>query len=147
MKDDLMRLLEKEKNFHVRLLRYADMREVFTITEIRTDLSLIAEQITLLHRETENGNFFERVGNSSNGEDKYMLTLEGKSRLLEYDELVLARNSSREAKRYAIIAIIISVIALAASIGIGVIQLITTQNVKISNESIKTEVINLKDIE
>lgn len=146
MKDDLKKLMEKEKNFHVRLLRYADIRQVFTITEVRSDLSLIAEQITFLHREIENGKFFLRVGDSSEGEYKYMLTLEGKSRLLEYDELILARNSSREARHYSIIAIVISVIALVVSIGIGVLQITTIQNVNVLNESIKAEIINSSDM-
>jgi len=51
------------------------------------------------------------------------LNIEGYFKLLEYRELSEARKSSREAKTYAIAAILISIATLAASIAFSIMSL------------------------
>lgn len=63
-----------------------------------------------LGRET----FFIRVGDPSNR--KYYLNVEGYFKLLEYRELNDARRSSKEARTYAVVAIVLSIITLLVSI-------------------------------
>ena len=58
--------------------------------------------------------FFIYVGDPSNR--KYYLNIEGYFKLLDYRELNEARKSSNEARKYAIMAIIISFITLFVSI-------------------------------
>lgn len=122
----LEKLLRTEKNLQIRILRYADMG-IFTITEAQRDLALMPDEVAFLQSEVSRGEgFFSNMGGGSGSEYRYLLTLEGKSRLLEYDEMVLAQRNSREAKRLAIIAILIS-------IAVGAVQLFWTQDVRIIN--------------
>jgi len=58
--------------------------------------------------------FFIYVGDPSNR--KYYLNIEGYFKLLDYRELNDARKSSKEARRYAVVAIAISIITLLVSI-------------------------------
>lgn len=124
----LEEFLRKETNLHIRVLRYADAHPAFTMPEIIDDLNLFTEQITFLQREVATGKFLVNVGDSPNGRGyRYMLTLEGKSRLIEYDELTEARRSSKEARWIAIAAVIISIM-------VGLFQIFNVQDVRIVNE-------------
>ena len=82
-----------------------------------------------LARET----FFIFVGDPSNR--KYYLNVEGYFKLLEYRELSDARKSSKEAKKYAIAAIVISIITLAISIYFSNMEL--KQKTTIDNKQFK----------
>ncbi len=73
---------------------------------------------------------------SKDGKDFYALTSSGLSTAIDYIELREARRSSKIATWTAIAAILIS-------IAVGAWQIITTQDVRVTNEMIKTEILNL----
>lgn len=77
--------------------------------------------------------FFIYVGEPSNR--KYYLNIEGYFKLLEYRELSDARKSSKEAKIYAIAAIVISIITLLVSIYFSNMEL--KQKTTIDNKQFK----------
>jgi len=77
--------------------------------------------------------FFIYVGDPSNR--KYYLNIEGYFKLLDYRELSEARKSSNEARKYAIMAIIISFITMLVSIYFSYMTL--EQKTTIDNEQFK----------
>ena len=106
----------EDEGLHIKILRGALHYEVFTVEEISRRLDLNQEQTAFLTQELHHtAPFFKYVGSSEQG-SKYMLSLEGRSRLLEYDELKEARKNARDAQLYASLALIVSVIGVLVQI-------------------------------
>lgn len=83
--------------------------------------------------------FLLDIGSSFDRDDyKISVTFEGVTSLLDFIELKHARQNSRDAKRYSLLAIGISVFALIFSVVIGLIQL---------NSSVKIDACQLTKIE
>jgi hypothetical protein len=117
----------KKISTQVKILRYAEGHPGFIEREMFVDLDLTRDERDFFTRESDNGGgkYFCRIDPVRAGaEHRYMLSMEGQSRLVEHDELTFARQASQEAKRLAWIAIAISVI-------VGGIQVFMIQDVRI----------------
>ncbi|MFM2424210.1 MAG: hypothetical protein RLZZ70_601 [Candidatus Parcubacteria bacterium] len=97
------------EDMHIRILREALAREAFTVAEMSERLKLNQEQLAFLNEELHHTSpFFKLVGGGNVSGYKYMLSLEGRSRLLEYDELKEARENAYKASVMAMWALIVS---------------------------------------
>lgn len=115
--------IDKE-DIHIQMLRYALTNPGFTPKQIKNDLYLDTPQTVFLLSQLGRREFFEYIGMSEEykvlSQDepyymKYMLSFEGRSRLLEYDELKEARENAYNAQQYASWALIVSGIGVAIS--------------------------------
>ena len=95
-------------DFYVRVLRWAKKKgsEGFSLSDIEKDLSLTKNQFQLIDH-TANVDESVFVGPDSHT-SKYELSFEGYFKLLEYDELQEARESARQARFYAISAMVLT---------------------------------------
>lgn len=99
-----------EEDAHVKILRYALDNPNFTHADLIQNLNLNYEQQVFIGTEvSSNDSFFTYVGGSGDGRGmRFMLSFEGRSRLLEYDELKEARQNSRQAFWISIFALLLS---------------------------------------
>lgn len=101
---------KSKDNLYVKVLRWAKEKgaEGFSLYEMDQDLSLTKKQSNLIEytANTDQSVFI----NPENGSSKFKLSFEGYFKLLEYDELQEARASAKQARFYAIFAILISAI-------------------------------------
>lgn len=105
------------KDLYIQLLKYADHKVEFTMQELFNDLNLNQEEKDLFAWQLiHNKLLFDNVRISANAETIFTISVEGKFKLLEYEELTEARISSKEAKKQAFRAIIISWVFALASI-------------------------------
>ena len=109
------------KNFYIEILKYADDKREFILNELFDDLKLDQEEKNLICQKLINSKLlFYNTGkekiNQTGKHSIFTISIEGKFKLLEYEELVDARQSSKEAKWIAIIAMIISAILAIGSI-------------------------------
>ncbi len=107
---------DEEADFHIKFLRYALTNQNFTYFDICNDLELSEEEKIFTQQELQYpSEYFTITGNTNEANahgvnvHKYMLSLEGRSRLLEYDELKEARKNAHYAQIMAFAAFIISV--------------------------------------
>jgi hypothetical protein len=116
---------QQEEGLHIQILRYALANPGFTPKMIRNDLNLNHSETAFLLSQLHKGEFFQNNGMSdectgdSRGASymtKYMLSFEGRSRLLEYDELKEARENAHKAHVYAMFALIVSAIGVMVQI-------------------------------
>jgi hypothetical protein len=143
-------MIRKNKNIYIRILEYGnDHPDGFSLFQIRDDLGLSEDMFKLINVESygEGGSrvFLPagKINKCKYGTEitKFILSFEGKFKLLEYKELEEARRSSLCATIFASLAIIIS-------IAVGVIQINNIQEVYITNDKLKldsplkTEIIN-----
>ncbi|MES2749408.1 MAG: hypothetical protein V4606_03375 [Patescibacteria group bacterium] len=108
---------ETEEDIHVKILRYALDNPNFTHADLIQNLKLNYEQQVFIGTEVStNGPFFTYVGGSGDGRGmRFMLSFEGRSRLLEYDELKEARQNSKQAFVISIFALVISIVSIFAN--------------------------------
>ena len=107
---------ESKDDFYVRVLRWAKKKgsEGFSLSDIKKDLSLTKNQFQLIdHTANVDESVFVRPDSHKS---IYELSFEGYFKLLEYDELQEARASAKEARFYAIFAMLIS--SILALIGV-----------------------------
>jgi hypothetical protein len=119
--------MKKKESTQIRIMRYAEEHPAFIDREMFIALNLTNDEKEFFAREVEVGGgvYFCRINPARAGaEHRYMLSLEGQSRLGEHDELIFARQASQEAKRLAWIAIAISLI-------VGGVQIFWTQDVRV----------------
>lgn len=113
---------QKEEDLHISVLRFVLKNPGATPMGLIEKLLLDSreEKIFLLNQ-FRRKEFFEEVGQSENlnpsvlGNDyyvKYMLSFEGRSRLLEYDELKEARENARSAFWMALLALVVSTLGV-----------------------------------
>lgn len=102
------------EDIHIKILRYALNNPGFVVIDLCRFFELTEEQKIFLLSQLNRKEFFEQVGtinaregdiNSSAYLAKYMLSFEGRSRLLEYDELKEARENSHKAHITAMYAL------------------------------------------
>ncbi len=105
---------EKSRNIYAEILKWANKKGKFTKHEI---LEEFPKQKDIISREMELGNGEEvfRLDDSSN-EKNFHLTFSGAFKLIEYEELVEARRSSRWAITIAIVSVIVTLITVVISI-------------------------------
>ena len=110
------------EDIYIELLRYGKehLADGVTFGETRSYLQELRPEAHLVQSDRELYDTFNELFNnmSSQGSDRYGLSMEGYFHLLDHDELQEARKSSRNALRVAIGAIIISAILAAASIAL-----------------------------
>ncbi len=108
---------EKE-DLHIKILRYALANRGFTVYEIQEGLGCSQEEKVFIQEEIySSSDYFTSVGSTETGyAPKYMLSLEGRMRLLEYDELKEARQNAYEAKIMALAAFMVSVVGVVAQL-------------------------------
>lgn len=103
-------------NFYVRVLRWAKEKgsEGFLLSDMDKGLSLTEKQINLIdYTANVDDSVFIRPDSHK---FEYKLSFEGYFKLLEYDELQEARASAKQARFYAIYAMLIS--AISSLIGV-----------------------------
>jgi phosphoribosylaminoimidazole-succinocarboxamide synthase len=107
-------MANEETNLHMHILRYAVDNPEFTHADLKNEFSLSDKQMVFVGQEIRDGSPFFTFVSSGNGKgNEFMLSFEGRSRLLEYEELKEARENAHEARRLALAALIVS--------GIGVL--------------------------
>ncbi len=77
---------------------------------------------------------------------QYVMTADGYFTLLEYQELQEARESSKSANKWAVIALTISIVATLSSIGFSVKQIYTPTEIKSEQVDQITQTINKQNI-
>ena len=103
----------KEKDIHIEILKWAKNNPSFTSDELISKFPDEKQFLEIEIDKKENSIFTKR----KSGESKeFLLSFEGRFKLLQYQELEEARKSSKWAIRIAIIAIIITLTALASQI-------------------------------
>ncbi len=109
------------EDIHIRILRYALEHPGFTHAELKENLSLTYDQQVFIGTQVhDNSGFFTMIGNKGDNLGyKYMLSFEGRSRLLEYDELKEARQNSRQAFWISIFALTVSFVGVTLQIVYG----------------------------
>jgi hypothetical protein len=91
------------EDIHIKILRYALVNPGFTHSELIKTLSLTYDQQVFIGTDVSGSSpFFTHIGGKTDTDGqsigyKYMLSFEGRSRLLEYDELKEARQNARGA--------------------------------------------------
>ena len=99
---------QQSDDFYVRVLRWAKEKgsEGFSLSDMEKDLPLTNMQFTLIdHTANVDEAVFVRPDSHTS---KYELSFEGYFKLLEYDELQEARESARQARFYAISAMVLT---------------------------------------
>jgi hypothetical protein len=110
----------KDNDFYIKLLKWADARETFTLKDIQKEFNISDDQIGVISHQIRNRQLFST--NSPMGFDaklkqtKLWMSVEDKFRLIEYDELKEAREASKNATYFASAALVISILTLIASI-------------------------------
>ncbi len=109
------------KNFYIELLKYASNKKEFTDEDIKKELNLnLAEKKLYFGKLRHNKLLFENTGRNKKIEygelSIFIISVEGRFKLLEYEALIDARKSSTVATILAIVAIIISSISVICSI-------------------------------
>lgn len=107
---------DEEADFHIKFLRYALNSRDFTYTQICEDLKLNEGEKVFAQQELQIPSEYFRISGYTNDDNnhptvrayKFMLSLEGRSRLLEYDELKEARKNAHYAQIMAFAALVIS---------------------------------------
>lgn len=115
-------MVKKQKDkikIYVDVLRWVIQNQPVTGTELTKKFPKIKDLINLEIRDL---NLFREISvPTPNGSTiKYTLSFEDAFRLLEHDELQEARQSSKDAKRYATIAIIIAIVVGGFDIGFSI---------------------------
>ena len=114
-------LPKQDDDTHIRILRYALANPSFIVIDLCNDLNLSDDEKIFLLSQLNRKEFFECIGiiNAREGDinsaaylSKYMLSFEGRERLLEYDELKEARENAHEARCLALMALIVSSIGV-----------------------------------
>ncbi|EKD44209.1 MAG: hypothetical protein ACD_71C00213G0004 [uncultured bacterium (gcode 4)] len=101
------------KDFYIELLKYANKKNEFILNELFEDLNLNQEEKNLFcERLIHSKLLFDSTSKS----DIFMISIKGRFKLLEHEELTEARISSKQAKYIAISAIIISALLAICSI-------------------------------
>jgi len=141
--------MNNQRNLYIEILKWSFDKGVdgFMWEELVSNFNLDpikSAWVNKIFLTTNDGDrkFFEHYKyNEQDNKHIYALNEKGISAYIDYQKLEEARDSSKQAQWYAIIAIIISV-------AVGVYQIVVSQNVRvenpieISNEILKTEVIN-----
>lgn len=109
------------KNIHIEILKYAQERIEFTKDELMNDLKFVQEEKDLFVQKLINDkSLIQNTGKNKKtkfGEENlFIITTEGRSKLLEYEKLNEVRKSSKEARSLVIIAIIVTMI-------VGIVQI------------------------
>lgn len=99
-----------ENDIYINMLKYANENPGFSFQQI---MDAFPDQKNLIAKELKKNRLFIDVSAKS---DQYMLSFESRFRLLEYEELNDARNSSRRAMIIAIASIIITLFSIGYSI-------------------------------
>ena len=134
----------KEKDLIIRVLEYADKKgaEGFWLNKMYDEEEFDLSEDEKRYIELWTCDYSQFNGILSKLQDpsdkqlrpvprycKYVITLDGKFKLLEYVELQEARKASKEATDWATRAFIVSIIALIASVGFSIAQIIIDNNV------------------
>ncbi len=126
-------LSKSKKDLHLRIFQSLFENPGMTLLEIKKELNLSDNEINAIfqqHKLSGGNGLFVNISNEQgnvNFNDKLILNAESTFRYLEYKELILATQSSIEARKFSIIAIILSVMTIILSIVLSFL----TQNVKI----------------
>lgn len=108
---------------YVRILKYVKEKGQVTRQELEKQFP---EQKDLIGREMEHNRLLSPLNNRWGLDDKFSLTFEDNFRLMEYEELVEARKSSKFAIWVAIISISLNIAALTYSV-------FSTSDVRLTN--------------
>ncbi len=102
---------KKEDDLHIRILRYALENPGFSHEDLLVDLNLDENLKIFVLDQVSPGREFFCIMSPNTGhvkDNRYMLSFEGRSRLLEYDELKEARENAHNASVLAMWALIMS---------------------------------------
>ena len=116
------------KDLYIKVIEYSIKRETrFKLGDLFSELDLTEEQKKIILNEVRFKKILscdssDYVFNDTPDDVMVWSSTEDRFRLLEYTELVEARESSKEARNIAIIAIIISIFSTASSIFISISQ-------------------------
>jgi len=105
-----------KEDIYIKILKWAQSNPGFTWEELKNNFP---KQEKFLHREiTQRNNPLFEINKSGDIDrsKEYILSFEGRFKLLEYEELQEARQSSRRAMYIAIISIIMTLITLGSQI-------------------------------
>ncbi len=103
-------MLTTKNDVYVKILKWAKENPEFSFDDIQ---KAFPDQKGLIIKTMEKGQVFIRISSNS---DKYMLDFESRFKLLEYEELNEARQSSKRAMTIAIISILLTLFSIIYSI-------------------------------
>jgi hypothetical protein len=105
---------KKEEDIHIKILKWAKENPFFTWDELIESFPEYKDYLLREHTLKQDP-VFEKA-NTGNDAKKYILSFEGRFKLLEYEELNEARKSARNAMWIAIASILITLAAFGTSI-------------------------------
>ncbi len=110
-----------ENEFQIQFLRYcASQKSGFTQKEALEKFPEWKNYLMIVFERREVVEILAQYPNKPSLDWKFAISFEGYFKLIEYDELKLARINAQDARKYSLVAIFISLVAL----GIGVWQVI-----------------------
>ncbi|MCU8361994.1 hypothetical protein OC503_02630 [Vibrio vulnificus] len=143
--------MDTKEDVYIRTIEYAVEKDgSFNLTKMLEDLALNEQQIEMIRHQVASGGLlaheytYSHVVESVNiqREVKVWCSALDRFRLLEYQELRDARESSRSANTKAIFAIIVSIVSFMASIFISLYQMSTPISLPSSHFEHQKEIIN-----
>lgn len=111
--------MKLDQDIYFKIVEKASEKETFKLPDLKEDLELTDDQYEILKRNA--GTIFIELshlglGNRYADTRKYAISMESKFKLLELEELIEAKKSSKTAFRLAFFAIMISIVALGLNI-------------------------------
>lgn len=110
--------MSTKKNIYIRILKYANRKGEFTMDELYDELKLNQKQKDFVNSGRGTTGLICNTGRikeeGTNKNSTFTISAEGTFKLLEYEELEEARKSSKWAMRFAIIAMLLTILSVIA---------------------------------